>query len=72
MKYGYLWWLYPYSKDEPPMAFGGSGFGGQILLIILEYDLLIVVNAWNLFDGPALPHRVVIDRALANAIERKQ
>jgi CubicO group peptidase (beta-lactamase class C family) len=71
-KYGYLWWLYPYGKDDARMAFGGSGFGGQIPLVLPEYDLVIVVNAWNLLTGPKLGARVVIDRVLAAVTDGKK
>lgn len=30
--------------------FSGSGYGGQYLLIIPEYELVMVFNGWNIFD----------------------
>ncbi len=64
-KYGYTWWLYPYGKDDPRLTFAGSGFGGQVPLAIPAYDIVIVVNAWNIQGGPGLGARVAIDRVLA-------
>jgi CubicO group peptidase (beta-lactamase class C family) len=63
--YGYLWWLYPYGKDDPRMTFAGSGYGGQLPIVIPDYDIVIVVTAWNIANGKGLPHRVAVDRVLA-------
>jgi hypothetical protein len=30
--------------------YSGSGYGGQYLLVIPEYDLVMVFNGWNIFD----------------------
>lgn len=65
VKYGYKWWLYPYSKDDPRLAFGGSGFGGQIPLVLPDYDIVVVFTAWNIIGVKHLAHREVIDRVLA-------
>lgn len=62
MRYGYLWWLYPYGQGDPRLAFGGSGFGGQLPLVLADEDVVVVVNAWNLLDGPQLGSREVIKR----------
>ena len=62
VKYGYLWWLYPYAKDDPRLAFGGSGFGGQLPIVVPDDDLVIVVNAWNILDEPELGSRELLLR----------
>ncbi len=72
VKYGYLWWLYPYAKDDPRLAIGGSGFGGQIPVAIPDYDIVIVVNAWNILKGPGLGAREAIDRVLAAVTDGKR
>lgn len=72
VKYGLLWWLYPYGKDDPRLVFGGSGFGGQAPLVIPDYDIVIVVNAWNILKGPGLGARVAIDRVLAAVTDGKR
>ena len=70
--YGYAWWLYQYGKDDPRLVFGGSGFGGQVPLVIPDYDIVIVVNAWNVNNGKGLGARVVIDTVLAAVADGKK
>lgn len=44
-RYGFQWWLYPYSANGDPGEYGliaGSGYGGQKLLLIPELDLVAV------------------------------
>ncbi|MFN0109407.1 MAG: serine hydrolase domain-containing protein [Blastocatellia bacterium] len=65
VKYGYKWWLYPYG-DGSRLAWAGSGFGGQMPIIVPEYDLALVFTGWNVLPGkPALRHRIALDRVLA-------
>ena len=49
-KYGFQWWFVPYDGEKGKWIFSGSGYGGQYLLVIPEYDLVIVFNGWNIFD----------------------
>ncbi len=72
VQYGYLWWLYPYAKDDPRIAFGGSGFGGQLPVVLPDEDIVVVVNAWNLLDGPQLGTRTVISRVRAALVDPKR
>ncbi len=66
IRYGLKWWLPPYSADTTKLAWAGSGFGGQLPVAIPEYDLVIVVNAWNILPGrPGLSRQVAVDRVLA-------
>ena len=51
-RYGYHWWLVPYTGGSSKWIFSGSGYGGQYLLVIPEYDLILVFNGWNIFDIP--------------------
>jgi hypothetical protein len=48
--YGFQWWLAPYDGGGDNWMFSGSGYGGQYLLIIPEYELVMVFNGWNIFD----------------------
>lgn len=48
MKYGFQWWLLPYGEGPDRLAWTGSGFGGQRLVVIPEYDLVLVFTGWNI------------------------
>lgn len=69
VRYGYLWWLYPYGKDPDRRAFSGSGFGGQRLIAVPESDLVIVFTGWNI-NRPGLPARVAIDRVVEAVMDK--
>ena len=69
VKYGLKWWLYPYG-DGSRLAWAGSGFGGQMPIIIPEHDLVLVVTGWNILPGkPRLGHREAIARVLQAIID---
>ena len=72
VQYGYLWWLYPYGNGDPRIAFGGSGFGGQLPIVLADEDIVIVVNAWNLLNGPQLGTSTVISRVRSALVEAKR
>ncbi len=65
VKYGYLWWLYPYGKDNAELSFGGSGYGGQVPVVLPAEDIVIVVNAWNIDSRKGLRASEMIARVLA-------
>jgi CubicO group peptidase (beta-lactamase class C family) len=48
--YGYQWWR-PDRGDT--VVWAALGFGGQLLLVLPQHDLVAVVNAWNVFGRPA-------------------
>jgi hypothetical protein len=50
----------------------GSGFGGQLPIVIPAYDIVMVFTAWNILDGPGLRHREAIDRVLAAVTDGKR
>jgi CubicO group peptidase (beta-lactamase class C family) len=71
VQYGFKWWLYPYAKGDPRLAWGGSGFGGQRPLYFSDYDLLVVSTGWNVLPGrPTLTPRITIDRILEAVVDR--
>ena len=53
-RYGYQWWLGPYGEGKKNYSWQGSGFGGQQLIVVPEYDLVAVFTAWNIWDSQAL------------------
>jgi hypothetical protein len=68
VKYGYLWWLFPYADGDPRMAFGGSGFGGQSPVVMPDYDIVIVVNAWNILDHPDQGKQKLFQRIMTTVV----
>jgi len=46
--YGYQWWI---TSRNGLDVWAGRGFGGQLLLVIPDRDIVAVVNAWNIFGG---------------------
>jgi CubicO group peptidase (beta-lactamase class C family) len=64
--YGYKWWLYGYhDQGEDRVAFAGGGFGGQLLIVLPELDLVLVFTGWNILpDHPELKTQIVIERIL--------
>ena len=72
VKYGYLWWLYPYGKDNGERSFGGSGYGGQVPVVLPAEDIVIVVNAWNIGNGKGLRASELIARVLASQTLKPQ
>ena len=45
---GYQWWRL--DRDNV-VVWAGRGFGGQFLVVLPQYDLIGVVNSWNIFGG---------------------
>ena len=46
--YGYQWWRI---DTEGVDVWAGLGFGGQLLIVIPEYDIVGVINSWNVFGN---------------------
>ena len=63
-KFGFQWWLVPYTGGEENWIYSGSGYGGQYLLIIPEYSLVMVFNGWNIFDKPRPSIEYLSERVL--------
>lgn len=70
IKYGLKWWLFPYG-DGSKSAWAGSGFGGQMPVVLPEHDLVFVITGWNVFpEKPRLGHREAINRVLRAVVDR--
>jgi CubicO group peptidase (beta-lactamase class C family) len=54
VSYGYKWWLRKYGNSDMEVAWTGSGFGGQVPMIIPEYDVVAMFTGWNVL--PERPH----------------
>jgi len=71
VKYGFKWWLYPYRDGSSRLSWGGSGFGGQLPIVLPDYDIVIVFTGWNILPGgPRFGARIAIDRVLQAAGNR--
>ena len=72
VKYGYKWWLHGYDTDDSVYAWAGSGFGGQMPIVIPEYDIVAVFTGRNVVAGnPSLRITEAI-RRLINAVSDKK
>lgn len=47
MGYGYQWWI-PQHSNGKGSFFQAQGYGGQYLMVVPEYDLIVVFNGWNI------------------------
>jgi len=50
--YGYLWWITPTEILPPPPTkyYQAIGYGGQRIIVIPEYDIVVVITAWEFND----------------------
>lgn len=46
-KYGYQWWLFP-RTDRQGYIWTGRGFGGQILMVFPQENLIAVTTGWQI------------------------
>ena len=69
--YGYKWWLYSYGNNNANYSWTGSGFGGQLPIIIPEHGIVAVFTGWNIKGRPSLRVTEAITR-LVNAVADKK
>ena len=48
--YGFQWWFVPYDKMGRDGSLVAAVYGGQYLMVMPEYDIVVVFNGWNIFD----------------------
>lgn len=64
--YGFQWWVPRHSNGQPQII-AGNGYGGQFVVIIPEYNIVSVSNAWNTHDRPPKSmYRDLMNRILPN------
>jgi len=67
--YGYQWWTLPRPGSGAAAtrtgAFLAWGYGGQLLIVAPELDLIAVFTGWNIYDKPELDPRVAFARVAA-------
>ena len=66
--YGYQWWTLPPAGSAAHGAFLAWGYGGQLLIVAPELDLIAVFTGWNIYDKKELDPRVAFERIL-NAVK---
>ncbi len=65
VKYGYQWWLIPHG-DDGRQAWAALGWGGQMLIVVPERELVLVFTGWNIHEEPSrLRPSVALERVLA-------
>lgn len=62
--YGFQWWIMNDGSGDAPKQYGGSGYGGQSLIIVPELDLVAVVNSWNIYEESYSAQSVIIDHVI--------
>lgn len=69
VKYGFQWWLIPHG-DDSRLAWAAAGWGGQMLIVVPELELVLVFTGWSIDDdAPRLRHRTALERVL-QAVKR--
>jgi CubicO group peptidase (beta-lactamase class C family) len=63
-QYGFQWWVLPRSETRSQNAFIAWGYGGQLLIVVPDLELIAVFTGWNIYDRPSLDPRTALDRVL--------
>jgi len=63
--YGYQWWIMPGQGAGSHDAYAGWGYGGQLLIVVPDLELLAVFTGWNIYDKPSLDPSFALSRVLA-------
>jgi CubicO group peptidase (beta-lactamase class C family) len=57
--YSYGWWVR--SNEYGSGAYAASGWGGQQLIVMPEFDMVVVFTGGSYWEAPALnPHQMMI------------
>lgn len=51
ISYGYQWWVLQKNYNKTAI-FAGMGYGDQFLMVAPQYDLVLVINGWNIHEYP--------------------
>jgi len=49
--YGYKWWIMDVDEGGTTQVYAARGYGGQVLLVAPEKELIAVFTAWNIYGG---------------------
>ncbi|MGB2672838.1 MAG: serine hydrolase [Candidatus Acidiferrum sp.] len=50
-KYGYQWWLQSFGSTPDDVAWTARGFGGQLMFVLPEYDMVAVFTGWDILPS---------------------
>ena len=64
--YGYQWWRLDREQTE---VWAALGFGGQYLFVLPQYDMIGVINSWNVFGKRGAPISQAFLAALLAAVQ---
>jgi len=64
-KYGYLWWLHSFGTAQEDVTWQARGFGGQNLIVIPEYNMVVVFTGWDILPSNEKRPADRLDRVLA-------
>src|SRR4030095_9969186 len=63
-QYGFKWWLLP-RKDSRQFVWMARGFGGQVLIVDPDEELIAVFTGWDIL-GTSDPEHEFVARVLAS------
>jgi len=64
-KYGYLWWLHSFGTAQEDVTWQARGFGGQNLIVVPEYNMVVVFTGWDILPSNEKRPADRLDRVLA-------
>lgn len=66
-EYGYQWWVMPKGAGLSHAGYNAWGYGGQLLLVVPDLDLIAVFTGWNIYGEKELDPRYALGRVLEAA-----
>ena len=69
-RYGYLWWRPTfYVNGETVEVFSAQGYGGQVVFVLPELDMVVVFTSSN-YEGPPKADQPfeILDKYILNAV----
>jgi CubicO group peptidase (beta-lactamase class C family) len=69
--YGYKWWVVSRKGSGSYDAYAAWGYGGQLLIVVPELELISVFTGWNIYDKPSLDPGLALARVLGAVTNKK-
>jgi hypothetical protein len=66
--YGYQWWLVPDPDQSARYIPVAVGYGGQLLAIFSEEDVIALLFGWNIMEGTTTYPTAEFVRQMARAV----